>query len=69
MSKDLQQQPQPQSEEVDLGQLFKLLGNMFDRLFQFIASIFKQTFHNNYYKFYTFKASHRHSMLRLARLW
>ncbi|APY10992.1 hypothetical protein BWZ22_06940 [Seonamhaeicola sp. S2-3] len=33
--------PQPQqSEEVDLGQLFKLIGNAFDRLFKFIASIF-----------------------------
>ena len=38
MSKDL---PQPQqSEEVDLGQLFKLIGNAFDRLFRFIGSIF-----------------------------
>lgn len=38
MSKDL---PQPQqSEEVDLGQLFKLIGNAFDRLFKFIGSIF-----------------------------
>ncbi|MFI1772631.1 hypothetical protein [Thalassobellus citreus] len=33
--------PQPkQSEEVDLGQLFKLIGNAFDRLFKFIGSIF-----------------------------
>ena len=39
MSKDLQQQPQ--SEEVDLGQLFKLVGNMFDRLFRFVGNIFK----------------------------
>lgn len=38
MSKDL---PQPQqSEEVDLGQLFKLIGNAFDRLFKFVTSIF-----------------------------
>jgi len=38
MSKDL---PQPQqSEEVDLGKLFKLIGNAFDRFFKFIASIF-----------------------------
>ncbi|ULC59740.1 hypothetical protein MBM09_01890 [Flaviramulus sp. BrNp1-15] len=37
MSKDL---PQPQqSEEVDLGQLFKLIGNAFDRLFKFIGSV------------------------------
>ena len=33
--------PQP-SEEVDLGQLFKMIGNGFRRLFQFIGSIFKQ---------------------------
>lgn len=32
-------QPQ-QSEEVDLGQLFKLIGNAFDRFFKFIGSIF-----------------------------
>lgn len=39
MSKDL---PQPQqSEEVDLGQLFKIIGNAFDRLFLFIGKIFK----------------------------
>lgn len=38
MSKEL---PQPQqSEEVDLGQLFKLIGNAFDRFFKFIANIF-----------------------------
>ena len=39
MSKDLQQEPQ--SEEVDLGQLFKIIGNAFQRFFDFIASIFK----------------------------
>lgn len=39
MSKDLPQQPN-QSEEVDLGQLFKLIGNMFERFFKFIANIF-----------------------------
>jgi hypothetical protein len=39
MSKEL---PQPQqSEEVDLGHLFKLIGNAFDRLFKFIGSIIK----------------------------
>ncbi|MFH4969247.1 hypothetical protein V8G61_13660 [Gaetbulibacter sp. M240] len=38
MSKE-NQQPQA-SEEVDLGQLFKLIGNAFDRFFKFIASIF-----------------------------
>jgi len=38
--------PQPQqSEEVDLGQLFKLIGNAFNRFFRFIASIFKGIFH------------------------
>lgn len=42
MSKDL---PQPQqSEEVDLGQLFKLIGNAFDRLFRFIGHIFNKLF-------------------------
>lgn len=35
--------PQP-SEEVDLGQLFKMIGNGFRRLFQFIGSIFNQLF-------------------------
>lgn len=33
------QKPQ-QSEEVDLGQLFKVIGRGFDKLFKFIASIF-----------------------------
>ncbi|MFD0834743.1 hypothetical protein ACFQ0I_03120 [Mariniflexile aquimaris] len=42
MSKEL---PQPQaSEEVDLGQLFKLIGNAFSRFFNFIGSIFKGIF-------------------------
>lgn len=41
MSKDLQPQ---QSEEVDLGQLFKLIGNGFDRFFRFIGSIFYKLF-------------------------
>ncbi len=40
MSKELPTQTQ-QSEEVDLGQLFKLIGNAFDRFFRFIGSIFK----------------------------
>lgn len=43
MSKELPQ-PQP-SEEVDLGQLFKLIGNAFSRFFNFIGSIFKGIFH------------------------
>ncbi|MEP3837392.1 MAG: Wzz/FepE/Etk N-terminal domain-containing protein [Algibacter sp.] len=42
MSKDIQQ-PQ-QSEEVDLGQLFKLIGNAFDRFFQFVSNIFTSIF-------------------------
>lgn len=43
MSKEL---PQPQaSEEVDLGQLFKLIGNAFNRFFKFVASIFIGIFH------------------------
>lgn len=42
MSKDL---PQPQqSEEVDLGQLFKLIGNAFSNFFRFIGSIFNKFF-------------------------
>lgn len=42
MSKDL---PQPQqSEEVDLGQLFKIIGNAFDRFFKFIGGIFNKLF-------------------------
>ena len=32
------------SEEVDLGQLFKLIGNVFDRFFNFIRNIFKNIF-------------------------
>ncbi|MBD0823351.1 hypothetical protein [Aestuariibaculum marinum] len=43
MSKELQK-PEQSSEEVDLGQLFKLIGNAFDRFFKFIASIFKGLF-------------------------
>lgn len=34
----------PQSEEVDLGQLFKLIGNLFDRLYQSIQSKLKFIF-------------------------
>ncbi len=33
------------TEEIDLGQLFKLIGNAFDRFFKFIGSIFKGIFH------------------------
>ena len=35
---------QNNSEEVDLGQLFTLIGNAFNKLFSFIASIFKTIF-------------------------
>jgi len=35
------QQP---SEEIDLGQLFKLIGNAFERLFSFIGSILNKVF-------------------------
>ncbi|WP_299095679.1 hypothetical protein [Winogradskyella sp.] len=33
-----------QNEEVDLGQLFNMIGRLFDRFFNFIASIFKAIF-------------------------
>ncbi|MBT8245440.1 MAG: hypothetical protein HKP48_05655 [Winogradskyella sp.] len=38
MSKNLKHTPQ--NEEVDLGQLFKMIGNLFQRFFNFIKSIF-----------------------------
>lgn len=42
MSNDL---PKPQqSEEVDLGTVFKAIGNVFSKLFNFIGSIFKAIF-------------------------
>lgn len=34
----------PQSEEIDLGQLFKLIGDAFSRFFNFIGNIFKGLF-------------------------
>jgi len=37
--------PTPQSDEIDLGQLFQLIGNGFKKLFNFIGSIFKGIFH------------------------
>ena len=37
-------QPQNNSEEIDLGQLFKLIGNAFDRFINFIVSIFRGLF-------------------------
>lgn len=35
---------QPNTEEVDLGQLFKLIGNAFNRFFRFIGSILNSLF-------------------------
>ena len=43
MSKDIKT-PQDNSEEVDLGQLFKMIGNMFDRFFSFIGNLFNKLF-------------------------
>lgn len=43
MSEELKSSPQ--NEEVDLGQLFKMIGNMFQKFFDFIAKIFKGLFH------------------------
>lgn len=37
-------QPQNNPEEVDLGQLFKMIGNLFERFYNFIASILKGIF-------------------------
>lgn len=42
MSQKLPQETQ--NEEVDLGQLFNMIGRLFDRLFNFISSIFKAIF-------------------------
>ncbi|NRR91464.1 hypothetical protein HSX10_07800 [Winogradskyella undariae] len=42
MSEKLPQQPE--NEEVDLGQLFNAIGNLFERLFSFIGGIFKGVF-------------------------
>ncbi len=33
------------SEEIDLGELFRLIGNVFNRFIKFIKSIFKSLFH------------------------
>lgn len=43
MSKEVTPQSNS-SEEVDLGQLFKLIGNAFNKLFSFIGSLFKKLF-------------------------
>jgi hypothetical protein len=37
-------QNNPQNEEVDLGQLFKMIGNIFSNFFNFIGNIFKGAF-------------------------
>ncbi|HZW62704.1 MAG TPA: hypothetical protein VFF15_03570 [Flavobacteriaceae bacterium] len=42
MSKNIPEKPS--SEEVDLGQLFKLIGNAFERLFKFIGTILNGIF-------------------------
>ncbi|WP_224485324.1 hypothetical protein [Robertkochia aurantiaca] len=45
MSENLQpQRPQQNSEEIDLGQLFKMIGDGFKKLFRFIGSIFQKLF-------------------------
>ncbi|WP_191858424.1 GumC domain-containing protein [Hanstruepera ponticola] len=38
------QQPQNTNDEVDLGQLFRLIGDVFNRFINFIGSIFKAIF-------------------------
>ncbi|MFT5248302.1 MAG: hypothetical protein ACI93P_000012 [bacterium] len=43
MSKDIKT-PENNSEEVDLGQLFKMIGNMFDKFFRFFGNIFNKLF-------------------------
>lgn len=43
MSEDLRRN-QPPKEEVDLGQVFNAIGNVFDRFFRFIGAIFKSIF-------------------------
>ncbi len=43
MSKEINT-PQNNSEEVDLGQLFKLIGSMFDRFFSFLGKILNKLF-------------------------
>lgn len=43
MSKEIKT-PQNNSEEVDLGHLFKMIGNLFDKFFRFIGSVFNKLF-------------------------
>ncbi|WP_158975132.1 hypothetical protein [Cellulophaga sp. L1A9] len=44
MNNQTPQQPPSNSDEVDLGQLFHLIGNGFKKLFRFIGDIFKGIF-------------------------
>ncbi len=44
MSNQIQPQTPPPSDEIDLGQLFQMIGNGFKRLFNFIGNIFKGIF-------------------------
>jgi hypothetical protein len=44
MNNQTPQQPSSNSDEVDLGQLFELIGNGFKKLFHFIGNIFKEIF-------------------------
>lgn len=44
MSNSTNPTPPSQNEEVDLGQLFTLIGNAFNRLFSFVGSIFTTLF-------------------------
>ena len=45
MSNQIPQQTPPPSDEIDLGQLFQIIGNGFKKLFNFIWVIFKTVFH------------------------
>ena len=45
MSNQIPQQTPPPSDEIDLGQLFQMIGNGFKKFFNFIDSIFKGIFH------------------------
>ena len=45
MSNQIPQQTPPPSDEIDLGQLFQIIGNGFKKFFNFIENIFKGIFH------------------------
>ncbi|NJB71492.1 hypothetical protein GGR42_001954 [Saonia flava] len=45
MAKQVQPNTPQTSDEIDLGQLFQLIGNGFKKFFNFIGSIFKGIFH------------------------